>query len=85
MMIEEVGLVRGHAAHSTEHQNWLRLELTWQGHELLEAVRDSEIWRYTTEGAKKVGNAGLEFLWDLAKAYAKHFAKERLGIDLRQE
>jgi hypothetical protein len=28
------------------------------------------------------GNAGLGFMWELAKAYGKHVAKERLGIEL---
>ncbi len=63
-------------------QQWLHLQLTWQGHEFLESVRDPEVWARTMAGAKKVGNWGLEFVVDLAKAYAKHVAKERLGVDI---
>lgn len=61
---------------------WLRLKLTWNGYEFLESVRDPEVWQRTKDGASKVGNYGLEFLVELAKAYGKHVAKEKLGIDL---
>ena len=56
--------------------------LTWQGAELLDAIRDPEVWRRTKSGAATVGGAGVEFLWELAKVYAKQVIKERLGVDL---
>lgn len=56
--------------------------MTWNGHEFLDAVRDPEIWQKTKDGASKVGSASIEFLWEMAKAYAKHLAKERLGMIL---
>ena len=57
-------------------------KLTWKGHEFLDTVRSPEIWRRTKDGVAKVGTASIEFIWDLAKAYAKHLAKEKLGIDV---
>lgn len=56
--------------------------LTWQGCEYLDDVRDPEVWRRTKEGASKVGGASLSFAWEMAKAYGKQVAKERLGLDL---
>jgi hypothetical protein len=56
--------------------------LTWSGHEYLDAVRDPEVWRRTKEGVSKVGGASLSFACEMAKAYGKHVAKERLGLDL---
>lgn len=56
--------------------------LTWQGHEFVSAVRDPAVWRRTKEGAKVAGNAGIQMLLDLAKAYGKQVAREKLGIDL---
>ena len=58
------------------------LELTWNGNEFLEAVRDPEVWRRTKEGAQRAGSASVEFIWEMAKAYGKHVIKERLGLDL---
>lgn len=56
--------------------------LTWQGHELLDSIRDPEAWRRTKEGARKVGSGSLDFMWQLAKAYGKQIAKEKLGLEL---
>jgi hypothetical protein len=53
MLVNEVPFVSGIAAHSYTEQNWLRLRLTWQGHEFLETVRDPEVWARTKEGAKR--------------------------------
>lgn len=82
MLIDETGFVTGIEAHSMEHMQWMELKLTWRGHEFIEQVRDPEVWARTKEGAKKAGNFGIEFLIEIAKAYGKHVAKERLGIDL---
>jgi hypothetical protein len=82
MLVDETGLVSGIPAHVFAGKNWVDLNLTWQGHEFLEAVRDPEVWRRTKEGAAKVGNFAISFLFDAAKAYAKHIAKERLGLEL---
>jgi hypothetical protein len=49
------GFAEGNAYHTMTSENWHDIKLTWQGHELLEAIRDPEIWRRTKEGAKKVG------------------------------
>ena len=58
------------------------LKLTWQGHEFLDTIREPEVWKKTSEGAKKVGGVGMDLLVELAKAYGKQFIKERLGVDL---
>jgi hypothetical protein len=82
MLIEDAGYVRGIDSRSIGHDDWLNLELTWQGHEFLDAIRDPEIWRRTKEGARTAGVAGIEFIWELAKAFGKQVIKERIGIDL---
>ncbi|MFH1339683.1 MAG: DUF2513 domain-containing protein [Pseudomonadota bacterium] len=81
MLIDQVPFVSGISIGDDDGEAWVDLKLTWHGHEFLEKVRDPEVWSRTMAGAKKAGNFGLEFVGDLAKAYAKHIAKERLGID----
>jgi hypothetical protein len=71
MLIEEVGLVRGINVSSNDGYDWIDLELTWQGHEFLETVRDPETWRKAKEGANKIGSFAIDVLIDVAKAYAK--------------
>jgi len=56
--------------------------LTWHGHDFLDSVRNPETWTRTKEGAHKIGSWSFGLLTDLAKAYAKHLAKEKLGLDL---
>ncbi|AZI35289.1 hypothetical protein NT2_17_00110 [Caenibius tardaugens NBRC 16725] len=61
---------------------WSAKRITWNGHEFLDTVRDTEVWERAKAGAEKAGNASVSFLWELAKAYGKHVASERLGIVL---
>jgi len=56
-------------------------DLTWMGHEFLSSIRSPEIWKKTKSGVKKIGGASVDLMWEVAKAYAKHVAKEKLGID----
>ena len=56
--------------------------ISWAGHEYLDTIRDPEIWRKTKAGSKKIGGATLGIMKDLAVAYIKHEAKEKLGIAL---
>eukprot|EP00873_Tetraselmis_striata_P032249 jgi/Tetstr1/452513/TSEL_039549.t1 len=61
---------------------WLPKCLNWQGVEFLESIRDPEIWRQTEAGIRKVGSAGLDIVWGLAKSYAKQQVADKLGIVL---
>ena len=56
--------------------------MTWAGHDFLESVRDPEVWKRTKDGVSKMGGWTFGLLKDMATAYAKHLAKERLGLDL---
>ncbi len=82
MLVNQTGFVTGVNISGLSGETWIDLKLTWNGHEFLEAVRDPEIWRRAKEGAKKVGSASIDFLWEAAKAYARHLAKEKLGFPL---
>jgi hypothetical protein len=46
-------------------------QLTWNGHELLDDIRDPDVWRKTKERAKTITSVGLGFLWEIAKAEVK--------------
>jgi hypothetical protein len=56
--------------------------LTWAGHDFLDSVRDSEIWRATKEGAQKAGGFSLELLAALAKGLIKKKIEQHTGIQL---
>jgi hypothetical protein len=56
--------------------------LSWKGHEFLDTVRNPEVWRETKSGIAKIGGASAELVWEIAKGFVKHLAKEKLGIDV---
>lgn len=84
MLLHEAGLVKGKdvSVLADTFPVWEPMRLTHNGHEFLETVRDSEVWRRTKNGAEKAGVAGFSVLLDLGKAYGKQVLKERLGIEL---
>lgn len=41
--------------------------LTWKGHEVLDAVRDPEVWRQSTGLAKRGRNESLRTVWKIAQ------------------
>lgn len=51
-------------------------KLTWQGHELLDDIRDDTVWGNAKERAKGLGGVGIQLMWELAKAEIKH----KLGL-----
>jgi hypothetical protein len=50
--------------------------LTWQGHELLDDIRDDTIWGKAKERAKGLTGIGIGLMWELAKAEIK----QKLGL-----
>lgn len=56
--------------------------MTNQGHDYLAAIRSDTVWSKTKQGAAKVGGASLGMLKDIALAYVKQEAAQKLGIDL---
>jgi len=56
--------------------------LTNQGYDFLDAIRDETIWKKTKAGAAEVGGMTLGMIKDLALAYVKQEAAEKLGIRL---
>lgn len=81
-LLVDHGFVTGVEAHTLAAKNWFSLALTWNGHEFLDDIREPTIWKKTKEGASAVGSASLQFMWELAKGYAKQQAKAKLGLDL---
>ncbi len=61
----------------TRHKD---IELTWEGHDFLDAVRDPVIWSKTKEGAAAAGAFSWDILKKLAKGYAKKQIEEKTGI-----
>lgn len=63
-------------------EGWMADQITWQGHDFLDSVRDPEIWQKTKDGAKAAGGFTVELLGDLAKGFIKTQIKNRTGVEI---
>lgn len=84
-LMYQAGWINGEDVRSTTSTRLIKVipfDLTWKGHEFLEAVRDPEIWRQAKSGASKAGTAGIEFIWGMATALLKNAVRERTGLDI---
>lgn len=53
------------------------IELTWNGHEFIEAIKDDTIWAKTK---KSINESGGAFATDLILGVAKAYLKQKLGL-----
>lgn len=56
--------------------------MTNHGYDYLAVIRSDSAWGQTKKGAAKIGGASLGIMKDIAIAYVKQEASEKLGIDL---
>jgi hypothetical protein len=75
-LLDEAGFIEAIDVSTMDDYTFHAKRMTYRGHQLLDDIRDPIIWRKTKEGAKQAGKLGLEFIWELAKAYGK----ERFGL-----
>jgi hypothetical protein len=83
-LLSDAGLLTGKplASLGMEYPIWIDLDLTWDGHDFVDAVRDPVIWRKTKEGAEKAEGFTFELLKALAKGFIKKQIEERTGVKL---
>jgi hypothetical protein len=56
--------------------------LTHAGHDMVDAIRDPEVWRKTKEAATAVGSWTVEVIQGIATQYLKSKIKSVVGVDL---
>jgi len=57
--------------------------LTWQGHDLLDSIRDPIIWEKTKKGLSAAGGFSVDLLKDLAKGFLRKQVEEFTGVKLQ--
>jgi hypothetical protein len=57
-------------------------QISWQGHDFLDSVRDPKIWEETKKGAEAAGGFTVDLLKDLAKGLVKKQIEEWTGVKL---
>ena len=77
-LLNAAGLLSGQplASLGMEYPIWINLDLTWQGHEFLDSVRDPDIWQKTKARAAPVATAAFGVILEIAKAEIR----KKLGL-----
>ncbi len=70
-----IGIIDLRCDHDTYYR-CIVTNITWDGHELLDTIRDDGVWKKTKERLAPVGSVGIEVL----KAVAVSVAKGMLGL-----
>lgn len=58
------------------------MRLTHAGYDLLDSIRDPDIWEKTQKGMKDVGGFTFDLVKDLAKGFIKQKIKHHTGVEL---
>jgi hypothetical protein len=57
-------------------------QISWEGHDFLDSVRDPKIWGETKKGAEAAGGFTVDLLKDLAKGLVKKQIEDFTGVKL---
>lgn len=78
-LLNEAGLIQGQDVSSLgpEGFDWVPGNLTWDGHEFLDAANDESIWDKAKESVLK---PTASFTFDLLLQWLKLKAKEKIGL-----
>ncbi len=53
------------------HFEWRAVRLTYKGHEFIDTLRNSKVWKLTKESATTVGAGGLKLLLEIGRSVLK--------------
>lgn len=81
-LLSRAGLLTGVSLGLHGYKIWENLDLTWDGHEFVDAVRDSEVWKETRKGIEGVGSFTFDLVKDLAKGLIKKKIEQHTGVTL---
>lgn len=57
-------------------------DITWQGHELLDSIRDDEVWRQTKKATSTLKSVSIGVLKNVASAVLTGIIKKNTGLPL---
>jgi hypothetical protein len=81
-LLKNAGLLTGIPLKLHGYSIWERLDLTWEGHDFVDATKDSEVWKETQKGLEGVGSFTFDLVRDLAKGFIKKKLEEHTGVKL---
>lgn len=80
VLMHDAGLIRCEPVRSTTSERVVYVipfELTWEGHDFLQTMRDDTIWKKAKE---QVLRPGASWSFEILKEWAKYEIKQRFGL-----
>ena len=81
-LLNKAGLLIGVPLGMGGYKIWEQLDLTWEGHDFVDATRDTEVWRETKKGLEGVRSFTFDLVKELAKGFIKKKVEEHTGVKL---
>ena len=78
-LLHEAGLLIAKDTNRTDHIFWDPVRLTWDGHELLDAMRSDEGWGKAQKAMTQIGGFTIDVLKSLLVEYLKQEGRRFLG------
>lgn len=76
-LLIDAGLIRGKTEEHSEGIDVIVFDLTWNGHDFLDAMKDDNLWNKAKENILK---PGMSFTFDLLLEYLKFQVKQKIGL-----
>ncbi|MCC4455320.1 DUF2513 domain-containing protein, partial [Limosilactobacillus reuteri] len=57
-------------------------DITWKGHELLDSIRDDEVWKQTKKATSTLKSVSIGVLKNVASAVLTGIIKQKTGLPL---
>lgn len=81
-LAHQAGLIKGNILNTLQELYIKNIELTWEGHEFLDSIRDPEIWEKTKCEVTKIGSFSFDLVKNLAKGFIKKKIKDLTDIEV---
>lgn len=83
-MLAQIGFIKAHDFSSFDGELWLPKELTWNGHEFIDSIRNDNVWQKIKEKlGSDVSTLPLTVVSQVAIEAAKAWALTKLGLNTK--
>jgi hypothetical protein len=80
-LMEQAGFTKNNIKYADNEPFWIYSNLTWQGHDFLDSIKNDTIWAKTKEGIKSKGLELGQVSFSILIEYAKSEIKRKLGLE----
>ena len=80
-LMEQAGLTENNIKYASDEPYWVYSQLTWEGHDFLDSIKNDTIWDKTKESIKSKGLEIGQVSFNVLKDYVVIKLREKLGMN----